>query len=263
MKQVFLLFGFAAATSGLAVLGSTPAHALVTCTGSTMFGSLEGGSGANCGVLRLGEEVNIDVTKYFKDNASNIFFPFVPIAPAVGTNGTSLVEFKDVEFSVTGTVDVGAGPVAFTGPAAVWGPNPTGPFGSATTITYNATNPSTLPTGTFRTIDFKFNNLGEGIFGGEAASASEIGLALASVTNATIRATLIGGVNPTNPTVVSFGLGPKPFPTAIPAEGTTIGGFVTTEVPGPLPIAGAGAAFAWSRKLRRKLKLSASSRSTN
>jgi hypothetical protein len=30
------------------------------------------------------------------------------------------------------------------------------------------------------------------------------------------------------------------------------------EVPGPLPLAGAAAAFAWSRKLRNRLKLSES-----
>lgn len=224
-----------------------------------MFGSLEGGSGTNCGSLRIGEELHLDVTSYFQENASNPFFPLVPIAPAIGTNGTSLVGFKDVVFSVTGTVDLGAGPTPFSGPAAVWGTHPTGPFGSATTITYNPSSEGPLP-GTFQTISFQFKDPGVGIFGGEAASASAIGLNLASVTKASIKATLVGGVNPTNPTIVSFGLGPKLDPDAIPAAGTTIGGFITTEVPGPLPIAGVGAAFAWSRNLRRKQREAAMGR---
>jgi hypothetical protein len=81
---------------------------------------------------------------------------------------------------------------------------------------------------------------------------------MATVTNATYSATLVEGVNPTNPTIVGFGLEAR---NGIPGAGTTIGGNVTT-VPGPLPIAGAGAAFVWSRKLRRKLKLAASTSST-
>lgn len=214
-------------------------------------------SGTNCGSLRIGETVEINLTSYFEPDGFAFANPDSPIALAIGTNGTSLVGFKDVVFSLTGTVDLGAGLTPFSGPAAVWGTNPTGPFGSA--ITYNPSNPGPLPD-TFQTISFQFKDLGVGIFGGEAASASAIGLNLASVTKASIKATLVGGVNPTNPTIVSFGLGPKPDPDAIPAEGTTIGGFITTEVPGPLPIAGVGAAFAWSRNLRRKQREAAMSR---
>lgn len=228
-----------------------------------MLGTLEGGFGADCGILRIGETVAIDVSSYFQPGGFAFENPDQPIAAGVGTNGTSNVVFRDVEVSFTAVKPEGS--TLFSGPAAVWGDQPNGTFGSADTVTYIATNPSSLPTGTFRTLEFGFNEPGIGVFVGEALSVNQIGMALgvdmATVTNATFSATLVEGVNPVNPTIVGFGLEARRRG-VIPQDGTVIGGNVTT-VPGPLPIAGAGAAFAWSRKLRRKLKLSASSRSTN
>lgn len=225
-----------------------------------MLGTLEGGFGADCGILRIGETVEIDVTSYFQDGfaASN---PDQEIAAGVGTNGTSLAAFRDVEFLVSGNFNISEGPVPFTGRAAIWGAATNGTFGSADTVTYTATNPSVaIPSENFETLDFQFTELGQGVFVGESASISQLGLT--DITKAVLKATLVGGVNTENPTIVGFGLEPR-IPGVIPVDGTTIGGFVTTEVPGPLPIAGTGAAFVWSRKLRRKLKLAASSRSTN
>lgn len=263
VKQIFLLLGVTAATAGHALVGSAPAQALVMCTGNTTLGTLEGGFGSDCGPLSIGETVRIDVSSYFQPGGFAFENPDQPIAPGVGTNGTSSVAFRDVEVSFT-ALDV-EGSTLFSGPAAVWGDVPNGTFGSADTVTYNATNPSSLPTDTFRTLAFRFNEPGIGVFVGEALSVNQIGMALgidmARVTNATFSATLVEGVNPINPTIVGFGLESR-IPGVIPQDGTVIGGNVTT-VPGPLPIAGAGAAFAWSRKLRRKQKLAASSRSTN
>jgi hypothetical protein len=267
MKEVFLLLkgtlATAGATAGLALLGSTPAHALLTCTGNTTLGTLEGGFGADCGPLSIGQSVQIDVTSYFQPGGFAFENPDQPIAPGIGTNGTSNVAFRDVEVSFTAADAEGS--TLFSGPAAVWGNEPNGTFGSADTVTYNATNPSSLPTDTFRTLAFRFNEPGIGVFVGEALSVNQIGMALgvdmATVTNATFSATLLEGVNPVNPAIVGFGLEAR-VPGVIPQDGSVIGGNIVT-VPGPLPIAGAAAAFAWSRKLRRKQKLVASSRSTN
>ena len=129
------------------------------------------------------------------------------------------------------------------------GTGPDNPFGSAPTTVgadYTPSNQNPIPQNAFREVAFNFGS-GFGGFGSGKASPDLIGLT--EVTSFIIEGTLTGATDSTN-TIISFGVGPG----GIPEPGSTVGGYYS--VPGPLPLAGVGAAFAWSRSLRRRIKAS-------
>jgi hypothetical protein len=120
------------------------------------------------------------------------------------------------------------------------------------TFSYTASNKAPFKVfgeDVFREVTFAFNDIGFGAFGSFKASPTQIGLT--EVDKFLIRGTLASVADPLAANVISFGVGPS----GVPVAGETFGGFFTTQVPGPLPLAGVGAAFAWSRKLRRKQKV--------
>lgn len=250
-----LLKGLAVAATAPAIFAFAPAQA--ACVGNNTFGGIETGAGANCGTLAVGESFSIDVTSFFADlgneefNATNFG---VGIVKGTGAGLT----FSNVLARVTG---IAGGFPFMMSPIAIWGgedtmmigTGPDNPFGSAPsgdfpTVNYLASTPAG-PLGAYREVAFSFGEAFGG-FGSGKASPDLIGLT--EVTSFIIEGTLTGATDSTN-TIISFGVGPD----GIPSPGSTVGGYYS--VPGPLPLAGAGAAFAWSRSLRRRIKASKAS----
>ena len=264
-KSVGLVVGSLASALGLVAL-SSPAHAIVSCTGNGTFGSTATGSGNNCGVLPVGATFELDVTQFFADLGTD---PFDTTQFGIGivTSGQSQVAFSNVKAVVTGIAGFPPNDVFDSDPVAIWAqtlepavtpdlpdlgqPGPAGSALAASGFTYSATDGPIAPLGTFREISFAFTETGEGQFGSFKASPDEILLTKVDRFLITGTLTSVGTGDPLATNIISFGVGPA----GIPVAGTTFGGFFTAQVPGPLPIAGAGAAFAWSRRLRRKQKL--------
>ena len=249
-KLVGLSVATFACGAGLLAL-SSPAHALVSCAGNANFGTATTGSGANCGFLGVGQTFEIDVTPFFPG-----LNPNTQVGIGIVTGGGSTVSFSSLEAVVTGQASTG--PIT-NAPIGIWAQNVTdmpmglgapNPFGTATlgSFTYTPSN-FFAPGNAFRTIAFGFGATGLGGFGSLKASPAQIGLT--RVDQFLIRGTLASVGNNQAENFISFAVGPGGIPTA----GSTFGGFFSTNVPGPLPIPGAGAAFAWSRRLRRKQKL--------
>jgi hypothetical protein len=228
-----------------------PAQA-APCEGNADFGSAEGGSGANCGVLNVGETFSIDVSDFFIGKLNPPSTTSFGIGIVKGT-GFGL-SFSDVAGRVKGV----AGGIPFDGPIAIWGgqntlaigTGPDNPFGSAPSGPFPTTNylasdqdPGNL--GAYREVSFTFGNPLGGFGSGKA---SPFLIDLTEVESFIIEGTLTGASAQT-PTIISFGVGPGGTPTA----SSTFGGYFTA-VPGPLPILGVGAAFGWSRSLRRRIK---------
>jgi hypothetical protein len=248
-----LLKGLAVAAAAPALFAIAPAQA-APCVGNGTLGGIQTGSGANCGTLAVGESFAIDVTSFFADLGTN---PFDATNFGIGiVKGTGAgLSFSNVLGRVTGI----AGGTPFTNaPIAIWGgentlfigTGPDNPFGSAPsgpfpTTNYLASNPGGA-LNAYREVAFSFGSAFGG-FGSGKASPTIIGLT--QVDSFIIEGTLTGNTDNTN-TIISFGVGTSGTPT----EGSTVGGFYS--VPGPLPLAGAGAAFAWSRSLRRRIKAS-------
>jgi len=248
---------FGSLISGLGLLAlSAPAEALVTCAGNANFGSSATGSGANCGFLGVGQTFEIDVTDFFND-LGNSSFDQTPFGIGIVTPGATTVAFSEVKAVVTGTASTGT---LTNNAIAIWANDvadvflpPLGnpaPFGTATAATFfYQADDFFMPGNAFREIQFSFGQTGLGGFGSIKASPDLIGLTKVDKFLITGKLTSVGDAFV--PNVISFGVGPA----GIPMDGETFGGFFTTQVPGPLPLAGAGAAFAWSRKLRRKQKV--------
>lgn len=235
-----------------AIFASTaPAKAaLITCTGNADLGSIATGSGAKCGFIAPGDTFLVDVTAGIQ-----ALDPDQPVGVGVVTSGGSPFAVSNLSAVVVGQ----AGGLTFTfdNPAIfpVDEANLDNPFGSALgpNFSYSGSDEPMPGAGIARRADFAFGDIGVGGFSGLKASPNELqpfdvdffGIAgrLESVDDNLIS------------NIISVGYaGPDK-----PSEGTTFGGFFTTQVPGPLPIAGAGAALAWTRELRRKQRLAAMS----
>jgi hypothetical protein len=262
---------FGSLISGLGLLAlSAPAEALVECTGNSNFGSSATGSGANCGFLGVGQTFEIDVTDFFA-SLNDPTFAGTQFGIGIVTPGNTLVGISDLQGVVTGKAGFSpdfmtAGFTQFTDdPIAIWADDLSitnmnlgdpAPGGTAALPSFTYTvkpedkaDFTVFGEDVYRKVTFAFNDLGFGAFGSFKASPNQIGLT--EVEKFLIRGTLASVADPLAANVISFGVGPA----GIPVAGETFGGFFTTQVPGPLPLAGAGAAFAWSRKLRRKQKV--------
>lgn len=255
------------------LLASTPSHAApcIGTAGST--GGGPSGSGTNCGTLLPGSSFSIDVTSLIEDLIDpDGFGQFPQFSNAIGaaiSGGSGAFSFSNVGARVSG---ISAG-VTFTNQLiGLWSGSPLTVGGTVTGFQGNDVNGS----GVFRTADFTLTPSGTfntASVGGIFASAFAPPVSLSSVTSFIIEGTYNGG-NPGG--VFNIGLGSIPFSTpgltggvgTFPTAGAlatalggsgqprVFGGFFVTEVPGPLPLAGAGAAFAWSRSLRRRIKAS-------
>lgn len=207
------------------------------------------------------------MTSYFANLGVDFGFDKTQFGLGVITSGQSNVSFSNVQAVVTGKMTPGTGPVVqlVNSPIAIWGetledspPEPLGasnPLGSATNnFQYTAIDGPVPPFGAFNQISFSFGDTGIGGFGSWQVSPEEMNLTKVDSFIITGQLDSVGTGDPLASNVVSFTIGPG----GIPMEGSAVGGFFTTQVPGPLPLAGVGAAFAWSRNLRRKQKTAAS-----
>ena len=235
-----LMFGALALSASAGVLAASPSQAAaLSCTGNNVFGSAATGSGANCGGIGVGDSFSIDVTQFFA-NLGTLPFNNTPFGVGIVKAAGSSLSFSNIAARVSGV----AGGNPFTDQLiAIWNAGPDNPFGAVDQYTPNGA--AIPPLGAFRSVDIDFGAILSGLGSGKA-SPNLIGLT--SVSKFTIEGTLSGG-NDLGTTVVSFGVGPGGTPT----PGSTFGGYFTT-VPAPLPLLGVGAAFGWSRSLRRRIK---------
>lgn len=239
------------------------------------------GTGTNCGTLFAGSSFSVDLTAEIRrlagrdENGNPTSFPL--LSNAIGaaiSSGSGAFSFSNVGARVTGISNGtqftnrliglwGAGntPLTVGGTVTGFQGNDVNPGGVARSANFTLT-----PSGTFNTASV----------GGIFASAFALPVALSQVTSFVIEGTYNGG----GAGIFNIGLGSIPFntpglsggvgsfPTAAAlsnalamnmppgSQPQVFGAFFTTEVPGPLPLAGAGAAFAWSRALRRRIKAS-------
>jgi hypothetical protein len=249
--KLYILSATTAFSIVIGTAASSPAEAaVISCTGSGNSGSIAAGYGANCGFLGVGDTFRIDVTSFFS-RLGSASFNRTPIGIGVTSSGGTPVSFQNLSAVVTGIAD---GQRFTIDKPAIFGSAPYTPFGSAATpgFKYTTNGAPVYSFGSFKSVDFTFGTQGAGGFGSMNASPKEIGLT--QIDEFLIVGSLASVGNKFTNNIVSFGVGPA----GMPMRGSAFGGNFTTEVPGPLPIAGAGAAFAWSRKLRRKQKLAAS-----
>jgi len=238
------------AACGVLCLGS-PVRALLlpaaaptpsSCQGNANQGSPSTGSGANCGLLTAGETFAIDVTA-FLEPLGDPGFDTTEFGIGVATSGGSTLAVSELQALFSGRTSNGH---VVDLPLPVWAATPGNAFGSALAsgFAYTASNSSSLT--------FAFGDPGVGIFGGKAVTSN--GLGLLQVEQLLIRGRLNTVADPLASNVISFAVGRV----GAPSPGSSVGGFFSTEVPGPLPLAGAAGAMAWSRRLRRKLNRSES-----
>jgi len=206
--------------------------------------------------VKAGDSWEIDLSNIFAQNGGSLSVNDFYSLQIANINPSGTLEFKDVEFLVTGAI----GSTAFTNQAiTVWESGTTAPafpFGQG--VTDYSTNPTS---NTFNTVpvstkaSFKLTspqvNVGlgtAGLINTQAVQLSSAGIT--SFTGAKIRGKFVNSSN----SFTGFSAGLASFG-SVSATGapTVIYGNAFNEVPGPLPIVGAGAAFGWSRKLRRRI----------
>lgn len=165
---------------------STPAQAVVPCTGHSSISSAVAGTGANCGFLGVGDTFELDVTSYFA-GLGNSTFNATRFGAGIVTSGGSAVTFSNVKLIATGTVTGGYTFTNVTG--AVWGsPTPATPpsvgvaappFGSATesNFSYAASDAPSAPFNGYSQVTFAFGDIGLGGFGSWKESPNEYSLA--------------------------------------------------------------------------------------
>ncbi len=249
-----------------AVFAFAPAQA-APCLGNNTFSGTTPGSGANCGTLFVGESFSIDVTSYFaplllRPSPTRAVFTGTPFAIGIVKGDGAGLSFSNVQATFTGranSVEFSKAPIAFwggdntigfgTGPNGSFGSAPSGGFPTANYLATIQSNSFTQDLDAYQQAAFSF---GSAVGGFRSGGARPTDFNIQRVDSFIIEGTLTGSTNP-NPTEIGFGFTPTSSPTAVVA----VGGYYT--VPGPLPLAGAGMAFAWSRSLRRRIKASKSS----
>ncbi|MEB3320912.1 MAG: hypothetical protein VKI63_08240 [Cyanobium sp.] len=237
---------------------------------SSILSSTAPGGGCSQ-VINPGDTFSIDFSDLFTNPAtSGNFSVNNTYSLQVANIGNGTLDFEDVQLLVSGSFDMGMTTIPVSDAAvSIWTESTGNPFVPP--------NPSTAPTGQGVT-NYSTGSLGIGINGLPPASNTAnfslssplggwppfgvpaglintyaINLAIAGVTDFT-GARITGKLKSTSsPGSFSAGLGI--FTTNDPA--TQAPNFVygnAFNVPGPLPIVGAGAAFGWSRRLRRRVK---------
>jgi len=260
------LTGMAALAVGLA----QPAQAAISCNADVVTG-LPGGpvsNGVPCGTVDRStgpQQFTVDFASVIGSNPSdfdlNNYFSLQ--VASIETGAGSTISFSDVRFLVTGTDGSGN---LINQSIAVWqdlstvqaDPTSQG-FGNYSvsdavttgfgtnyrsasfTLTPGAANPTTL--------------LNAGVINTAAFQPSAFGIT--ALTNLKITGTIIGGS--VNGGAAAFGLadfqGYNQFDPFLGGPPSSVFGraALVDQVPGPLPIFGAGAAFGMSRKLRRRI----------
>lgn len=258
-----LLVASLAVAASPVLMAVAPSHAAeVSCTGTNGVINTPGGTGTSCGLLNVGDTFRIDLLPYINTVLAEPL-DFNAIGAAI-SQGMGNVSFSGVGVIATGDTAFGAFTDEFIG---LWGSTPV----TATSNevgSFTAFNPSSV-LGSFRQANFTLSPTdGTASVGGLLASAAQIGLN--SPTRFDLVGTYVGGGSAD--TKINFGLATfgslgkdaggndittaPSSPTTVSFAGAVFNGGNFSVVPGPLPLAGAGAAFAWSRTLRRRIKAS-------
>lgn len=264
-----LLVASLAVAASPALLAVAPSHAAeLTCTGSNGVINTPGGTGTACGTLNVGDTFRINLLPYINTIVNNPN-AFNAIGAAI-SQGFGDVSFAGVGVIATGTVNIGGGPFTITNsPIALWGSSPV--VATSDEVSSFTATSFFAPLNSFRTAAFTLSPTnGTASVGGLLASAAQVGLS--NPTQFDLVGTYLGGGSAN--TKINFGLatfanlgfaGPGPTnpiatapssPNFVDFSTATFNGGNFSVVPGPLPLAGAGAAFAWSRTLRRRIKAS-------
>lgn len=223
-------------------------------------------SGACTAVVEAGNTFEIDFSNIFAANGGSLplnKFYSLEIAN-INTGPASTLSFTNVEFLVSGAI----GATTFTDQAiTIWDTNNgmimnTPSFPNAQGLSGYSTNVSTnvfmmRPVSTQASFSLSGPNTPGSPNLGTAGFLNTIAVNLqaagiTSFTGAKIRGTFAGST--TAQTAFSAGLALfNADPATNPAPPAAIYGNAFNTVPGPLPLVGAGAAFGWSRRLRRRV----------
>jgi hypothetical protein len=258
-----LLAALAVAAGLPAVFAFAPAQA-APCLGNNTFSGTTPGSGANCGTLVVGENFSIDVTSYFAPlllgpSPTRAVFTGTPFAIGIVKGDGAGLSFSNVQARFTGrasSFEFINAPIAFwAGDNTVgFGTGPNGSFGSAPsggfpTVNYLATIQSNSFAQDFDAYQQAAFSFGSAVGGFRSGGTSPSTFSIQRVDRFIVEGTLTGSTNQAS-TQIGFGFTPTSFPTGV----VPVGGYYTVPVPGPLPLAGAGMAFAWSPTLRRRIR---------
>ena len=180
-------------------------------------------------------------------------------------SGLPTVDLSDLQLQVTGTF-TGGGPFTTFTPIALWdtavGGQPTGaaflgPQTSQGATNYSASGTQFGPTGAFNKLAISLTPSSTfGTFGNAGViNTAPINLATAGVQTLTgLKITgKITGYTGAGALAAGLAIYRGAPGSAAGAPDVIYGNGVTYGVPGPLPLFGAGAAFGWSRKLRRRI----------
>lgn len=264
------LLGSLAVMASSALLPVAPGQAAeITCDGADGAINTPAGSGTFCGVLNVGDTFRINLLDYILrvvGNEGN----FNAIGAAI-SQGSGSVSFANVGVIASGTVALGPPPEEpFTitnAPIALWGSSPV--MATSNEVTMFSATSFFAPLNSFRTASFTLLPTdGTASVGGLVASSANI--RLTDPTQFDLVGTYIGGgsadtkINFGVATFTSLGRDVAGNPITVAPSSPSFIDFDTAAfnggnffvVPGPLPLAGAGAAFAWSRALRRRIKAS-------
>ncbi len=247
-----------------------PSHAAeLSCDGKDKVINTTADRGLFCGVLNVGDTFRINLLDYIIRVVGNEG-AFNAIGASI-SHGSGNVSFADVGVIASGTVDLrppAEEPFTITNaPIALWGSSPV-PATSNEVSIFMASS-FFEPLNSFRTASFTLSPTdGTASVGGLIASSATI--RLTDPTQFDLVGTYLGGASPD--TKIFFGISTfntlgrddlgapitkaPSSPFSIDFDTAAFNGAYFSVVPGPLPLAGAGAAFAWSRALRRRIKAS-------
>lgn len=254
-------------------IAATPAQASpISCQAINATGLLSGPppsipSPACTNSVSAGQQFEIDFSDIFTANGGSLplnKFYSLQIAN-LNTDTANTLSFSDIEFLVTGTAP---GPTPLTDSAiTIWRTNegantftPAFPFAQGVSgYTTNATTNTFGGNPVSTKASFSLGGPVTPSVLGTAALINTLAVNLqtagiTSFTGAKIRGTFNGSTNG----VTAFSAGLALFdsdPNSGGVSPTTIyGNAFNNPVPGPLPIVGAGAAFGWSRRLRKRVR---------
>jgi hypothetical protein len=270
LSSRLLLVGSQAVMAAAALLLVAPSHATeLSCDGKDKLINTSADRGDLCGILNVGDTFRINLLDYILRVVGNEG-AFNAIGASI-SHGSGNVSFADVGVIASGTVDLGPpGEEPFTitnAPIALWGSDPV--LATSNEVSVFSASSFFEPLNSFRTASFTLSPTdGTASVGGLVASSATI--RLTDPTQFDLVGTYLGGASPDTKifigitTFINLGrdaLG-NPIkeapssPSSIDFDTAAFNGGHFSVVPGPLPLAGAGAALAWSRALRRRIKAS-------
>jgi hypothetical protein len=260
----FLLAGlFLGATTFLVAPAAHAASPNCIGTGDMMSTSVPGTipatQGTDCGQLNIGSIFEVDVTDYISalilqpnvSNAVGLVYQGLGNATfsniqAIASGFIGATQFTDAAIGLFGSSALSASGVmsySASDPGSSFSTNlgTVNPFRTVTSVTLQGGSPSSF-VGIFAPVpafvsSFKIRGTFSG--GSDVSGNIFVGLASVPATTSGFTTTPLGVGQPSTP---------------LPSASLSVLGATYQVVPGPLPLAGAAAAFGWSRSLRRRIK---------